>query len=99
MESPSSSTGTPKPAPSLALFAVSIAVAVAGLIYLLKTNPAVGAWAQAYDPTGHWMLSTLVAALPLIVLLGAMAVLRLKAHIAAVAGLLTALAIDRKSVV
>jgi lactate permease len=93
MESPSSSTGTPKPAPSLALFAVSIAVAVAGLIYLLKTNPAVGAWAQAYDPTGHWMLSTLVAALPLIVLLGAMAVLRLKAHIAAVAGLLTALAI------
>ena len=93
MESPSSSTGTPKPASSLALFAVSIAVAVAGLIYLLKTNPAVGAWAQAYDPTGHWLLSTLVAALPLIVLLGAMAVLRLKAHIAAVAGLLTALAI------
>ena len=44
-------------------------------------------------PTGHWQLSTLVAALPVLVLLGAMAVLRLKAHVAAVLGLGTALAV------
>ena len=93
MESPSSSTGNQKPASSLAFFAVCVAVVIAGLVYLLKTNPAAGAWAQAYDPIGHWQISTLVAALPLVVLLGAMAVLHLKAHVAAVAGLLTALAI------
>ncbi|HEX4032291.1 MAG TPA: L-lactate permease [Terracidiphilus sp.] len=87
-------TGPPKPAASLLPFAVGIAAGVVGVIYLLKTNPAAGAWAQTYDPTGHWQLSTLLAALPIIVLLGAMAILRAKAHIAAVAGLSTALLIS-----
>ncbi len=64
---------------------------VLGAIYLLETNPATGRWAQIYDPTGHWWLSTAVAALPVVLLLGAMAVLRLAAHIAAAAGLLAAL--------
>ncbi len=93
MESSTSSTGQPRPTPSLAPYVVGIVVIVAGLLYLLKTNPAAGAWAQVYDPTGHWLLSTILAALPIIVLLGAMAILHLKAHIAAVAGLLTALLI------
>ena len=93
MESRSTSTGKQKPAPSLVLFAVSIVAVVAGLVYLLKTNPTTGAWAQTYDPTGHWQVSTLVASLPLIVLLGAMAIFRIKAHLAAVAGLSTALGI------
>jgi len=66
-------------------------VVVAGVIYLFKTNPASGHWSQGYDPTGHWQLSTLIAALPIVVLLGAMAILRLKAHVAAIAGLITAL--------
>jgi len=44
-------------------------------------------WTQVYDPLGHWWLSTLVAALPVIVLLGALALLRLKAHWAALLGL------------
>jgi lactate permease len=61
------------------------------LIYLFKTNPATGRWPQGYNPTSHWILSTLITALPIVVLLGAMAVLRVKAHIAAVAGLATAL--------
>ena len=60
---------------------------------MLRTNPANGRWAQDYDPTGHWQLSTSIAALPVIVLLGAMAIFRIKAHIAAVTGLLTALVV------
>ncbi len=78
---------------SLAFMGGGIAALVLGVAYLLKTNPATGRWAQGYDPTGHWWLSTILAALPVLVLLGAMAVLRLKAHVAAVAGLLTALTV------
>ena len=72
--------------------AVSL-VLIAGAVYLFRTNPATGKWAQVYDPTGHWWLSTMLAALSVVVLLGAMAVLRIKAHVAAVIGLLTALAV------
>ena len=61
--------------------------------YLIKTNPHTGSWLQGYDPTGIWWLSTLFASLPVVALLGAMAIFRLKAHTAAVIGLLTALAI------
>src|SRR6202034_2172706 len=48
-------------------------------------------WPQAYDPTGHWWLSALVAALPVVVLLGTLAVLHMKAHYAALLGLATSL--------
>ena len=48
-------------------------------------------WAQVYDPLGHPALSTLASALPVIVLLGALGVLRWRAHTAALAGLATAL--------
>src|SRR5580692_7381532 len=64
---------------------------IAAVIYLFKTNSAALHWAQGYNPTGSFVLSTLVAALPIVVLLGSMAVLRLKAHVAALAGLATAL--------
>ena len=47
-------------------------------------------WTQVYDPFGHWWLSTLVAALPIIVLLGLLAGLRVRAHLCAVAGAATA---------
>jgi len=50
-------------------------------------------WNQNYDPLGHWWLSTLVAALPVVVLLGALAVLRIKAHWAALLGLAASLVI------
>jgi lactate permease len=69
----------------------AVALLIVSAVYLFKTNPTSGSWAQSYDPTGHWWLSTAIAALPVIVLLGAMAVLRVKAHVAAVAGLLTAM--------
>jgi lactate permease len=76
-----------------AAFLAGMAVIVGGVIYLLETNPRTGLWMQAYDPLGHWWLSTAVAALPVVVLLGAMAILRLKAHLSALLGLLTALAV------
>lgn len=50
-------------------------------------------WTQLYDPLGHWWLSTIVAALPVIVLLSALALLRMKAHWAALLGLATSLAV------
>jgi len=47
-------------------------------------------WNQNYDPLGHWWLSTLVAALPIFVLLGLLAGLRVRAHLCAIAGAATA---------
>jgi lactate permease len=50
-------------------------------------------WTQVYDPLGHWWLSTLIAALPIIVLLGLLAGLRARAHLCAIAGAATAVLI------
>ena len=50
-------------------------------------------WQQAYDPLGHSLLSALVAAVPIVVLLGTLAFFKLKAHNAALFGLAAALAI------
>jgi lactate permease len=50
-------------------------------------------WPQRYDPLGSPFLSTAVAALPIVALLGSLAWLRLRAHIAALVGLLAALAV------
>ena len=48
-------------------------------------------WPQVYNPLGNVTLSTIVAALPLLVLLGLLAARRVRAHYAALAGLGTAL--------
>jgi len=50
-------------------------------------------WMQAYDPSHHWWLSTVWAALPLVVLLAAMIGLRLKGHISALVALAVALVV------
>jgi len=50
-------------------------------------------WSQSYDPAHHWVLSSFCAALPLLVLLVAMAGLRIKGHLAALLGLGTAILI------
>src|SRR5208282_5801261 len=48
-------------------------------------------WTQVYDPFHNWILSTLVAALPVLVLLGLLAGFRVRAHICAIAGAATAI--------
>lgn len=50
-------------------------------------------WQQNYDPLHNALLSTLVAAAPLVVLLGSIALLRLRVHFAALVALALALAI------
>jgi len=50
-------------------------------------------WSQVYDPLGHAWLSTLFAALPIVVLLGALAVFKIKAHTAALLALATSIGI------
>jgi lactate permease len=48
-------------------------------------------WTQGYDPLHSWVLSTLVAALPMLVLLGLLAGFRAKPHWCAIAGAATAI--------
>jgi lactate permease len=47
-------------------------------------------WLQNYDPLGHRVLSTAVAMLPILVLLGSIAWLRIRIHLAALGGLAVA---------
>lgn len=94
MSSPAATEPKPKNVSSSAnplawgiLLVASIAIAV----WILKIPPLAHPWPQNYDPTGHWQLSTLIAALPVIVLLGSLALLHMKAHYAALLGLATSL--------
>jgi lactate permease len=48
-------------------------------------------WPQQYDPLHSTVLSTLAAALPVLVLLGSLAWLKLRAHVAALLGVITAI--------
>src|SRR5262245_60830712 len=48
-------------------------------------------WSQTYNPLGNAWLSTLVAAVPIVVLLGALGIFRIKAHLAAIYGLIASL--------
>src|SRR5208337_2675426 len=78
------------PKENLLLPAILAVVAIIVVIFILRIPPLPQPWSQGYDPTGIWWLSTLVASVPVIVLLGALA-LHIKAHYAALLGLASAL--------
>ncbi len=50
-------------------------------------------WNQVYDPLGIWWVSALIAALPILVLLGLLAGFKVKPHWCAMAGALTAITV------
>jgi len=50
-------------------------------------------WSQVYDPFNNVWLSTLAAAIPVVVMLAALAFFHIKAHIAAIMGLVSALVV------
>src|SRR5205823_11989864 len=50
-------------------------------------------WTQVYDPFGYWWLSTLVAALPIIILFTLLAGLKVKPHWCAISGASAAVAV------
>ncbi|MGD1064261.1 MAG: hypothetical protein ABR860_13450, partial [Terracidiphilus sp.] len=66
---------SPSPAPaahsfsaaSLTLEAAAFLALLLGLAYLFATNSAGAHWMQGYNPAGFWQLSTLIAALPVVV--------------------------------
>jgi lactate permease len=72
-------------------WAATLLAAVVGSVLILRIQPLAHPWPQNYDPTGHWWVSTLIAALPVVVLLGTLALLHMKAHYSALLGLATSL--------
>lgn len=77
------------PLPNILMALVVIVIVLLAWRGATPTQP----WAQGYDPLGHWLLSTICAALPVVVLLGTLAIFRMKAHYSAFLGLITALVI------
>jgi lactate permease len=67
--------------------------ALAALFTSLSSPGALRHWAQTYNPTGHPWVAVLFAGLPLLLLLGLMLILRMKAHRAALITLAVALVI------
>src|SRR5208282_6411542 len=91
---PQNKTAAPKsqrggPLPAILMTLVTAAIVVLAWSGATPTTP----WAQGYDPLGHWWLSTIFAALPIIVLLGTLAIFRTRADYSAMMGLVTALLI------
>ena len=71
---------------------ILMGVGVTSLIVLALTgSTSAKPWPQNYDPLGHWWLSTICASFPVLVLLGTLALFRMKAHYSASLGLVTAI--------
>ena len=70
---------------------VALLATIIAAVLILRIPPLAHPWPQNYDPTGRWWLSALLAALPVVVLLGSLALLHMKAHYSALLGLATSL--------
>ena len=70
---------------------VSLLATIIAAVLILRIPPPAHPWPQNYDPTGRWWLSALLAALPVVVLLGSLGLLHMKAHYSALLGLATSL--------
>ncbi len=82
----------PSPPPaSIATWLSGIVAAIIAAVVILRVSPRSSPWQQNYDPTGRWWLSAMVAALPVVVLLGSLGFLHMKAHFAALLGLATSI--------
>ena len=91
---PSTSASVPKTSPPSAnpvAWILTLIAAIVGSVLILRIPPLAHPWPQRYDPTGHWWLSALLAALPVVVLLGSLALLHMKAHYSALLGLATSI--------
>jgi lactate permease len=90
---PASKIPTPPSQPRTNYFGSAVVVVIAAIaaVFILRLPPLNAPWQQVYDPTGNWLLSSLVAAIPIVVLLGSLALGHVKAHYAALAGLAAAL--------
>ncbi|MGC2210231.1 MAG: L-lactate permease [Candidatus Korobacteraceae bacterium] len=82
---------TSQPSPNYFASALVVAAGVIAAVVILRLQPLSTPWQQNYNPTGQWLLSALVAAIPVVVLLGSLALGHVKAHYAALAGLAAAL--------
>ncbi len=80
-----------QPKPNYLAAGIVVVVGAIASIMILKLPVLSSAWQQNYNPLGHWALSTLVAAIPIVVLLGTLALGHVKAHYAALGGLASAL--------
>jgi lactate permease len=70
---------------------VALLATIIAAVLILRIPPHARPWPQNYDPTRRWWLSALLAALPVVVLLGSLALLHMKAHYSALLGLATSL--------
>ena len=72
-------TPTSQPSPNYLVSALVVVVGVIAATVILRLPLLSAAWQQNYNPTGHWLLSALVAAIPVAVLLGSLAFGHVKA--------------------
>ena len=91
MTSPTATAKNTSQAANPLAWGIALVAAVVAAILILKIAPLSHPWPQNYDPVGNWWLSTLIAALPVVVLLGTLALLHMKAHYSALLGLATSL--------
>jgi lactate permease len=84
---------TSQPKPNYLASALVVVLCAIAAVVILKLPALSTPWSQNYNPTGNWISSTALAALPILVLLGTLVVFRIKAHFSALLGLLTALVV------